>query len=88
MLITIIGPNLRAGESFHAHAAGCADLRKALYAYAAAHDERHTYEAASMQEIVEDTFCDILAENPGTTWEDHAAEIRFFPCTDALPTEG
>lgn len=91
MKVIVVGPNLRdqSKGQYHAHAAGCADLKKAIYSI---HREDLAYpvEVSSIYEIVEFVYSDFLdedsnyADDPSLTWED-IHEIHFFPCTDALP---
>lgn len=82
--VTIHGPNLMVpGPTFHVHAEGCADLRKRLYRGA---DGGWTVEATSQQDVVEEIYQDIMAENEGdlASWEAYADDVRIFPCV-ALP---
>lgn len=86
---TIVGPNLpaSAGAGFVVHKAGCADLKRGFCRGA----QKYTIEAATRQEIVEDVYGDMIAENePGSdwaTWTSYAGEFHFAPCCelDAAP---
>lgn len=94
MEVHVMGPNLFTeptdGSSFHVHAAGCRDVQvRRLYSGPEhRHDRERTYDFASLREVIEDlVFPDIIAENPGSTWENYENEIRVFPCADALPRD-
>lgn len=87
--VTIYGPNLYGvPETFHVHAEGCADTRKALYRQAAG--EAWSTSAESIRGVVEDVYSDIIAEqeegSDWSTWEAYLSEFKFFPCVE-LPLE-
>lgn len=76
--VTIWGPNLGTqAEQFHVHTPGCADTTKGIYRKA---DAPWNVSVTSAQDVVEDIFSDIIAENPDTTWEDYVMDVKFFPC--------
>lgn len=86
MDLTIAGPNLASGSTFHVHKAGCADLkRKVVYRGAQKWDGDFT----SLQDVVEDVFTDHMGENdadsPYSKWEAYTGEFDIFPCVGALP---
>lgn len=83
MKLTIIGPNIpgNQGQPFHVHATGCADLCQPKYRYAG--HERQESEYETFQDLVEDYYADIIAENEGTDredWEVYESEFKVFPC--------
>lgn len=85
--VHILGPNLRGSdESFHVHAFGCADVsRSPLYKGSEfAHDRTHTYTVASQVEAADAVYSDMIDEGSMTSGEG-VADLRFFPCIDALP---
>jgi hypothetical protein len=80
--VCIIGPNLldQSKGQFHVHAAGCADTKKAQYRMHR-DDVRHPYSVTSKQDVVELIYSDMIADEPGSTWEDFLDDdIHFFPC--------
>lgn len=79
--VTTIGPNGIQDASFHIHAQGCQDIRQRKYHRAEKYDEVIT----SVEDLVETSYSDIIAENEGTTWEDYANEFKIFPCVGDLP---
>jgi len=83
MKITLIGPN--GVEMMHAHATGCRDIGQPRYRAC----EKQIFECASVQEVVEEFYCDFLCEGGGSdlweSWENFLCEIRFFPCCSGLP---
>lgn len=84
--VTVMGPNLRSqGEAMHVHKAGCGDLtRQAIYRG----HEGWTIDATSVQAVVWDIYDPSNFDyDPQTEWEDYEGDIKFFPCTDALPRE-
>jgi hypothetical protein len=85
MQVVIIGPNLidQSQGSFHVHASGCADTRKAEYRHHR-DDVNRPEEVASVKELVELTYADQLAEDPDSTWEDMVMDFKIFPCAAAL----
>lgn len=86
MRVRILGPNLpaAAGETFHVHAAGCADIKRSpLYREATGWDT----EADSKVDVVWDIYCDVFGDNhTAGQWDDPAErapyeqDVRFFPC--------
>lgn len=88
--VTVIGPNIpgNQAETFHVHAAFCADLAKPRYRITERSDGL-LYD--SLQAIVEDWYGDMIAENePGddwATWEPYASDFKVFPCVKGLPNE-
>lgn len=83
MYVTVTGPNPHGGM-FHVHRTGCADLSRGVYRRIPLNNERYELEFDSVQDVVEDIYSDIIAENDDT-WETYVSEFRFFPCTDSLP---
>jgi hypothetical protein len=80
--VTVYGPNLPTqGETFHVHAAGCADVRRGFYPGLSKH-QAMAWEAESIQEIVEEVYLDQIAESDGewATWEPYAHDFKIFPC--------
>lgn len=86
--VIIYGPNLPGPtETFHVHAEGCADTKRGIYRGIRVGGDQGGWsiEAASVQEVVEEVYADIMDEN-GDTWEDYLSEFKVFPCV-TLPTE-
>ena len=84
MELTVIGPNLSSGSTFHVHKAGCGDIkRKATYRKA----DKWTADFASLQEICEDVYTDIMNENEGSLaeWTAYTGEFDIFPCCGEVP---
>ncbi len=82
MKLVICGPNLPGNtETFHVHAEGCADLKKAMYRHADGKHDQGGYveEHTSRQSVVEETFSDMIDESGGE-WTDYEGEFRFFRC--------
>lgn len=81
--VEIVGPNLndQSTGDFHVHAASCRELDFPEYHGVREQrgDFRWIIEAESQQEIVEDIFSDILAEND-YGWEVEEGGVHFFPC--------
>jgi hypothetical protein len=80
--VVVVGPNLRtkSGETFHVHAADCADLKKSPV-YRNHQDEiGYVVHHATRVEVAEDIYCDIIAENPDNRAEDLVSDFKFFPC--------
>lgn len=88
--IEICGPNLSTdGETFHAHAAGCQDLRKRMYQTGERHHHAWVIDADSHADIVSEIYSDFLPtndDNEPTVWTDFAGDVRIFPCVK-LPNE-
>jgi hypothetical protein len=88
--LTIAGPNLSSGATFHVHKAGCRDLKSRAKGYGPDVD-LDTDDFASVQEICEFVYADHMAENePGSefsTWEGYVGEFDIYPCVKGLPTE-
>lgn len=84
--LTIAGPNLQSGSTFHVHKAGCSDLKRRVVYRGAQVD---TAEYASVQEVVEDIYADMMAENDPdseyATWQGYVSEFDFFPCCGEIP---
>lgn len=88
MKVKVVGPNLpaEAGESFHVHAADCADLKRGWIRRHAA--EEPTVDLDSREEVVLYVYDNgIMDENPDLTWRDYLGEFRFLPCVAGLPEE-
>jgi hypothetical protein len=87
--LTVAGPNLTSGATFHVHKAGCRDLKLRTKGYVGV--EMETRDFASVQEICEDTYYDQMAENepgsPYATWEAYEGEFDIFPCVKGLVRE-
>lgn len=85
MKLTILGPNLLTGATFHIHKQGCADLKRAEYRGAQSYNE----DWDSLYDIAENYFADQMRENePGTTWaepEGYYDEFDVKPCAKDLP---
>lgn len=79
--VTTIGPN--GIDGFHIHRAGCKDIKQRKYH----RSEKYNEEITSMQNLVEGTYSDIIAENEGSTWEDYISEFTVYPCVGELPHE-
>ncbi len=90
MRVHIIGPNLpdQSNGSFHVHAEGCADVKRSpLYRGPDfASDRRHTFDVASLVDIVEQTMPDQVAEEGDgfdpLSWID---DFHILPCVGNLP---
>lgn len=85
MNVSIYGPNLgRDSESFHVHRTGCADTEKRFYKRLGPDQGGWHTDAESIQEIVEEVYCDIIAENEGQPpyddWSSYLQEFHIFPC--------
>lgn len=87
--LTIAGPNLQSGATFHVHKAGCRDLKSRAKGYVGTNQDTDEY--ASVQEICESVYSDHMAENePGSlyaTWEGYVGEFDIFPCAGKLSLE-
>lgn len=87
--LTIAGPNLSSGATFHIHKAGCRDLKSRAKGYVGR--EMWTAEFTSLRDIVEDVFSDHMAENdedsPYAKWTGYNGEFDIFPCVGELPDE-
>jgi hypothetical protein len=82
--VTIIGPNLPGNtQTFHVHAAGCADIKRSRLYHRA---QQWTVELASAQEVVYDVYPSGDFDYPPEEWEDYLSEFRIFPCLDSFPT--
>lgn len=79
--VTTIGPN--GIDGFHIHAEGCRDISQRKYHRSEKYNEMIT----SMQDLVEGTYSDIIAENEDSTWEDYISEFTVYPCVGELPYE-
>jgi hypothetical protein len=80
--VTVLGPNLNStDETFHVHATGCADIRRSKV-YVGAVKWASQMEVQTLQDVVEDTYQDQIAESEGlwATWEPYASDFRVFPC--------
>lgn len=91
MKVTIYGPNLPSqDETFHVHAAGCADTKRGIYRHIRAGGDQGGWdiEVTSVRQIVEDVYSDQMAENDDewATWQPYASDFKVFPCVD-LPDE-
>jgi len=78
MQVAVYGPNLRAPETFHVHAPGCADTRKALYA---GHNA-WLVECSSLVDLSDEAYPpeDFECESGEFT-----GEFKVFACAKALP---
>lgn len=86
MRVSVHGPNLPFdGPTFHIHAEGCGDTKKAHYK--GADRGGWSMEAGSVEEVVSEAYSDIMAENEGdlAQWEAYANDFLFFPCVNHLP---
>jgi hypothetical protein len=87
--LTIAGPNLTSGSTFHVHKAGCRDLKSRAKGYVGV--EMDTEDFSSVQEICENVYSDHMAENEEgsiyATWEGYVSEFDIFPCVGKLPVE-
>lgn len=87
MKVTIIGPNLDRRESpdgsqLHVHAEGCADVKKRYRRPV----DGWTIPAVSKREVVFDIYPpDQFDYDPDTEFDIYRSDVKFFPCTDALP---
>jgi hypothetical protein len=79
MLVAIIGPNLpdQSNGDFHVHAASCSDVHKYHKLLV------DIVEINSLQDIVENVYCDIIADNDGN-WQDYVNDFHFLPCFDKM----
>lgn len=90
MKVTVHGPNgtwSRNDVTFHVHAAGCADTRKAMYRMSI-ETRGWEIEVASRDEVVEATYEPECFLYDPTDAADRAAydeDFHFFPCTAGLP---
>lgn len=80
MKLNITGPNIGLGGEFHVHAAGCADLRKAIYR---GNPESCNEDYDTFQSMVEDYYCHQIDESGGT-WDEYAMDFHVFPCVTQL----
>ena len=82
MRITILGPNGINDASFHAHAYGCADIKKAKYRPGTI-GESWDADFESRSELILDLFADFIDEQ-GYDEDDALAiygnDVRVFPC--------
>lgn len=69
------------GNSFHVHAEGCPDIKKRKYFKSTKYNETIT----SVEELVTNSYSDMLEESPSDTWEDYLGEFQIFPCVEKLP---
>ena len=70
----------------HVHKAGCGDLRHARYERM---DSQWTGDAVSQQEAVWHVYPpDDFDYDPAEGWPDYLGDLRFYPCTADLETEG
>lgn len=88
--LTIAGPNLTTGATFHVHKAGCRDLKSRAKGYGPTTDV-DTGEYESLREIVEEIYSDHMAENdedsPYAVWTGYIGEFDIYPCVGNLPNE-
>lgn len=86
MNLTIAGPNLSTGSTFHVHKEGCSDLKRRVVYRGA---QMWSGEFTSLQDIVEDVFTDHMAENdqdsPYSKWTGYTDEFDIFPCCGPVP---
>lgn len=85
--VLVYGPNLRApdGATFHVHAPGCSDTRKALYRMA--EQPPWTAEVGSVRDVTTNIYePDCFLYDPAD--EEEAApyeqDIKIFPCVKGL----
>lgn len=87
MKVAILGPNMpaEAGETFHVHAAGCADVKRNWWYRG---QDPWTIEVSSVIRTVGAIYdpsnfdYDLHDQDDRSPYE---GDIRFFPCVDALP---
>ena len=79
--VTTIGPNGISDGTFHIHAEGCRDIKQRKYH----RSEKYNETITSVEQLVNDSYADIIDENPDTTWEDYADEFKIFPCVGDVP---
>ncbi|MCD6056504.1 MAG: hypothetical protein K0Q89_34 [Thermomicrobiales bacterium] len=88
MILNVTGPNIGMGGEWHVHRAGCADLRRRPYR---GNPESLDEEYASLRQLVETTWSDIIADNEGDPhygkWENYLDTFKVFPCVKGLPDE-
>lgn len=88
MKVSIAGPNLRdqSRGQFVVHAADCADIKKAAKRDPAfSKREATVMDVDSAEQVVEEIYSDIMAEND-TTAQEHIGDFHFAPCLDRLPS--
>lgn len=76
--VTIHGPNLadQSKGDFHVHSASCLDNKK----YRGSAPWTATFD--SIEELTEELYSDIIAEDEDSSWENYVGTIWFAPCTD------
>ena len=83
MRVHVMGPNLqsKSDETFHVHAEGCADVRRAPVYQGAEHraDRENAEEFATLLEIA--AYVYDFEDNPA----DLIGDFLVFPCAQALP---
>lgn len=86
MKVHVIGPNIPDPNStiFHVHKENCADLKRGIYRRML--DVGPVYDYESIEELVDDIYSDIIAENDDT-WENYVQEFTFFPCVKGMKDE-
>lgn len=85
--VTVIGPNLRdqSKGQFIVHAAGCADIARLARREPEVRNA-WTISAASLEEIAEEVYADIIEET-GETPAAYLSDFHFCPCI-TLPVQG
>lgn len=84
MRVTTVGPNLRdqSTGTFHVHAEGCRDLKRAIYRFA----ESDTRDFPTRRALVLDAYPpEDFQWDPATEYGMYRDDFHFFPCVDALP---
>lgn len=79
--VTTIGPNGISDASFHIHAEGCKDIKQRKYH----RSEKYNETIVSVEQLVNDSYADIIDENEGSTWEDYKGEFKIYPCVGEVP---
>jgi hypothetical protein len=82
--VVVVGPNLRdqSKGQFHVHAEGCADLKRdPLLRH---EDQSYIFPAASVREVAEDVYADIIAENEDEDIDAYIDDFHFAPCCASL----
>jgi len=83
MKVTVVGPNLfdQSKGSFHAHKAGCADLKRDPNYRG--QDLSYTFDADTRDEVGDEIYGDHIAEGSMEPGEGKY-DVHFAPCTSGL----